>query len=176
MMHAVQRGTLPAITSLLSFALPAWVLVMDLDYIFRNIDTRIPKILEQSDMPVWVAVVLVLFFTMFFPVFFGMLLASFFPTIEIRRDGLNCSYWEFINCRVKWEEVESLAYYPNGYIVLRIEKRGLPILNGLYFYSLQARILRTRLPVVILSPGLEKRNELIEEILKKASPRIVQKE
>ncbi len=175
-MHFVQRGLLPAITGLVSFVLPFWVLILDLSYIFRNVNTRIPEILAQSSVPVWLAVVIMLFSTMFFPIFFGMFLASIFPTIEIRREGLYASYWEFFGCRVKWEEIDSLAYYSNGYIALRVDKRGLPILNGTYFYRLQGRIAKSRLPTIILSPGLQKRDEIITEIMKKGSPRIIQKE
>jgi len=175
-MYSVQKGILPVITSIVSFALPIWVVILDLKYIFENINARIPQIMGDSTKPVWLVITMLLFFTMFFPLFFGLLLASIFPVIEIRRDGLNFCYWTFFNCKVKWQEIDSLIYYQNGYIILRIDKRGLSIFNGLYFNSLQARFIRSQLPILVFSPGLENRNEIIKEILGKGTPRIVNKE
>src|SRR5688572_25941872 len=128
-MYSVQKGILPTTINIISFVFPIWVLILDMKYVFENIDTRIPQIMGDSTKPVWLVIVLLLFFTMFFPVFIGLLLTSIFPTIEIRRDGLNFNYWVFVNCKVKWEEIDSLVYYPNGYIILRIDKRGLSIFN-----------------------------------------------
>ncbi|HNE05006.1 MAG TPA: hypothetical protein PKJ84_06335 [Anaerolineales bacterium] len=174
-MFLIQKGILPTIIGIVSFLLPAWVLFLDTKYILENLDTRIPEILGNSTKSIWLIVAMLYFFTMFFPIYFGMLLASIFPTIEIRRDGINFKYWEFLTCKAKWDEIESIIYYPNNYIVLRIDKRGLPMLNGLYFNSLQSKFLKSQLPILVLSPGLEKRDEVIREILKNSSPRIVQK-
>jgi hypothetical protein len=174
-MYSVQKGILPTITGIISLALPIWVLILDLNYIVTNINTRIPEIMGDSKKPVWLVVAMSLFFTMFFPVIFGMLFANIFPSIEIRRDGISCKYWGFFGSKVKWEEIDSLVYYPNGYVILRVDKRGFSFLNGLYFNDLMARMFRSQLPVIIFSPGLEKRDELITEILSKCSPRIVHK-
>ena len=66
----------------------------------------------------------------------------------------------FFGSKIKWGEIDSLVYYPNGYIILRVDKRGFSFLNGLYFNDLMARRFRSQLPVIILSPGLEKKDEL----------------
>lgn len=172
-MYSIQKGFVPFITGITSIVLPLWALISVSKYVFENINTRIPEILGESTKPIWLIVAMMYFFTMFFPVFFGLLFASIFPNAEIRRDGINFRYWGFFGSKVKWEEVDSLIYYPNGYIILRIDKRGLSIFNGLYFNDLQGKVLKSQLPILVFSPGLEKREEIVAEILDKCSPRIV---
>jgi hypothetical protein len=172
-MYSNQKGIIPAITGIISLVLPIWILFLDTKYIFNNINTRIPEIMGDSTKPLWVVVLLYYSTTMFFPVFFGLFFANLFPSIEIRNDGIRFSYWEFFGYKVLWDEIESLVYYPNGYVVLQVNKRGIPLFNGLYFNALIARFFRSYLPVIIMSPGLRKRNEIISEILSKCSPRVV---
>ena len=174
-MYSVQRGVIPTIAGIISAILPVWPLILDLKYIFENINTRIPEIMGDSQKPIWLVVVGVVFFTMFFPVFFGMLLAGIFPAIKIQHDGIKFIYWLVLGSMVKWDEIESLVYYPNGYVVLRINKLGLPFFNGQYFNLLHARVIGSQLPILIFSPGLEKKEEIIGEILKKSSARVVHK-
>jgi hypothetical protein len=174
-MYSVQKGFVPLITGVVSVILPLWVLILDTNYVFENINTRIPELMGDSTKPLWSVVVMVYFFTMLFPVIIGLLLASIFPNIEIRRDGLSFKYWGFWGSKVKWNEIDSLVYYPNGYIVMRLDKRGLSIFNGLYFNDLQGKVLKSQLPILVLSPGLENREEMVAEILTKCSPRIVLK-
>ena len=161
---------------MLSFILPVSPFILDVKYVFENINTSIPEILGDSAKPIWLVIAMMFFFTMFFPVFFGMLLASIFPAIKVQHDGIDFSYGFFFGSKVRWNEIDSLVYYPNGYVVLRIDKRGLPIFTGLYFNKLQAGFIKSQLPILIFSPGLEKRKELIDEILEKGSPRVVRKE
>jgi hypothetical protein len=172
-MYSIQKGFVPFITGIVSIVLPLWTLISVSKYVLENINTRIPEILGESTKPIWLIVVMTYFFTMFFPVFFGLLFASVFPNVEVRRDGINFRYWGFFGSKVKWEEIDSLIYYPNGYIILRIDKRGLSIFNGLYFNDLQGKLLKSQLPILVFSPGLEKREEIVAEILDKCSPRIV---
>lgn len=174
-MYHTQKGLLPILAGLLSYVLPISVLLLLLDYVMKNIYTRIPDLIGNSTKPIWLVVAMLFITMMVFPVFFGMMLASIFPSVEIRRDGLSFKYWEFFGCKVKWNEIDSLAYYPNGNIILRVDKRGLPLFNGLYFNELFAKRARSQLPIIILSPGLERRDEVIAEILAKSSPRIIQK-
>jgi hypothetical protein len=172
-MYSIQKGFVPFVTGITSIVLPLWALISVSKYVLENVNTRIPEILGDSTKPIWLIVAMMYFFTMFFPVFFGLLLASIFPNVEIRRDGVNFRYWGFWGSNVKWEEIDSLVYYPNGYIILRIDKRGLSIFNGLYFNDLQGKVLKSQLPILVFSPGLEKREEIVAEILDKCSPRIV---
>lgn len=172
-MYSIQKGVLPRLTGIIGLVLPIFVLLLDMDYILKNISTRIPELMGNSTKPVWLVVLMFLFVTMFFPIYFGMLLASIFPAIEIRRDGIKFTFWEFFGSKINWDEIDSLVYYTNGNIILLIDKRGFPLFNGLYFNDLLAKRFRSHLPIIILSPGLEKREEIIKEILSKCSPRIV---
>jgi len=174
-MYTVQKGILPTITGITSFILPFWILGLDVDYVLRNINTRIPEMMGDTTKPLWLLIVMFFFFTLFFPVLFSMILASIFPTIEVRKDGINFAFLGFFGAKVKWEEIDSLVYYPNNYILLRIDKRGFPLLNGLYFNQLQAGPVKSQLPILIFSPGLQNRDEIVSEIIEKASPRIVRK-
>lgn len=174
-MYSVQKGFVPFITGIVSLILPLWVLILNTRFVFENINTRIPEIVGDSTKPLWSVVVMSYFFIMLFPVIIGLLLASIFPNIEIRRDGLSFKYWGFWGTKVKWDEIDSLVYYPNGYVVMRLDKRGFPAFNGLYFNALQGKFVKSQLPILVLSPGLENREEMISEILTKCSPRIVRK-
>jgi len=162
-MHSTQKGWLPVLVIGLSYLFPFLMLIDSLVFLF-----------DQEELTLTV-VVTYLAVMLFFPLFFGMFAASFFPTIEIRKHGLNISFWGIFSVNLTWDEIDSVVYYPNGYIILRTDKKGIALFNGLYFYSLQAKILRSRLPTVVLSPWLEKRNEIMREVIKNSSPREVHK-
>ena len=174
-MYSIQKGFIPSIIGIISIVLPLWVLISVSKYIIENIDTRIPEIMGESTKPIWLIIVMLFLLSMLFPVYFGLLFASIFPNVELRRDGINFRYWGVFGSKVKWGEIDSLVYYSNGYVVLRIDKRGLSIFNGLYFNDLQGKVLKSQLPILVFSPGLETREEIINEILNKSTPRIVRK-
>lgn len=161
-MYSTQKGWLPSLVIGLSYLIPFLTLIRSLIFVFE-------EGLTWPVMATFLAVIL------FFPMYFGMFAASFFPTIELRKQGINVSFWEFFSVNIKWDEIESVVHYPNGYVILRVDKKGLPLINGLYFYSLQGKILRSKLPTIVLSPWLQKKEELINEILRNSAPRVVRK-
>jgi hypothetical protein len=174
-MRLSQRGLLPAITKLLGFVLPAYPFGLNVKYVIDKINMGTPELVGDSQTPDWLLFAMVFFFVMIFPVFFGMFFASIFPSMEPCTDGVRFSYWFLIGSKVKWNEIGGLVYYPNGYVVLRVDKYGLPFLNGQYFNMMRARFIDSQLPILIFSPGLEKREELIAEIRRNCSVRVAYK-
>ena len=161
-MRAVQKGWLPGLVKFVSFFLPIIVLFKSLLFLIDY---------DGHDLMINVVFLVCI---LFFPVYFGVFLGSIFPTIQIKENGICVYYWLMFSTFIKWDEIESVIHYPNRYIVLKIDKKGFSLFNGTYFFSLLGKFLKSKLPVVIFSPWLEKGNEILEEVSKKSLPRIVQ--
>jgi len=162
-MYSVQKGIIPRITKVISILLPFGVFMLNLTDLFKTPYQYGWKVEVFSFLAI-----------MFFPIVVGLFLASIFPSIGLRRTGININYWGGWGRNVKWEEIDSLVYYPNGYIIIRIAKT-LAIFRGLYFNILLAKFVRSNLPILILSPSFENRDKFIEELLKHCEPHIMHK-
>ena len=163
-MRSRQKGFIPTTTILVSYLIPLGIFGSYLTFILDEKPQVIYgwKVISLS----FISVFLLLGFGVFFR------LASIFPTLEISESGLKTSYWMFFRKKIKWDDVESIVYYPNGYVILKINRTGFPF-TGLYYYQLMGMRLKVRKPVIVLAPGFEEREKFINEMLQYCSPRIV---
>jgi hypothetical protein len=95
-----------------------------------------------------------------------------FPDIRLVKSGLKYRFYGLISGLIRWNEIERLVNLPGGHVAVVIARKGIPLLNGLFVNKLYGRVFRYDYPILIMSPSLEGREEiirLIREMIKKYS-------
>ncbi len=153
-MFTNQKGSFPfvsKITGLIIFVYPTFMVMgysireMFIDFTAENIFLR------------FLAAALVLFF----PLWIGQFLLNMFPKIKITEQGVKYLSFPLIIRLIKWDEIESLVYFRNGYAALILQKRGFILLNGLYYNKLYGMIVRAFDPVIFIAPNISSQPELL---------------
>lgn len=161
-MYIKPRGLLPNLTALVGFLIPGGAIILYLPIAHEVIG---PAASSLSDKTAGLVFTLILFF---FPFFFGIFFSSLFPEIKLTQHGIAYRYWQFLGGTVKWEEIET-AIVKKNMIILGISRRGIPLFNGLYFYTLHGMLFRLGLPVLLISVDSTSRQELLQ-MLENNSP------
>lgn len=98
------------------------------------------------------------------PLIIGSFFVSAFPKIGLGKDGIEtCTYLVF-RSRIKWSEIDSILELPKGYKAITIARPGLSLINGLYSKKIFGDIVKSKLPVLLISPYLENLELILEEI------------
>jgi hypothetical protein len=82
---------------------------------------------------------------------FGNWLSWIFPAVKVTRNGLRCKHMFFYGS-VKWSEMDTVLEFKNGVTALSINRKGLPLLNGLFFEWLTGKALRQKVPMILFTP------------------------
>lgn len=98
------------------------------------------------------------------PLLIGSFCISAFPEIRIFEKGIECRTYKFIRSKIYWNEIIDVISLPKGYMALTISRRGSPLLNGLYSNKIYGGIVKSKYPVLLLSPHLENKEVLLREI------------
>ena len=98
------------------------------------------------------------------PLIIGSFFVSAFPAIGITNNGIETRTYFFFRSRITWKEIDSVITLPKGYRAIAIRRPGLPLINGLYSNKIYGDIVRSHLPVILLSPQLENIDSLLEQI------------
>jgi hypothetical protein len=101
--------------------------------------------------------------------FFGYLASFFFklfPALAVTPEGLSCIYIQGVLVNfIKWNEIQKITKR-GDYVVLLLFRPGLPSFKGLHINSLYGRALGLSSPVLLLSPYLSERDEIVAKIQK----------
>jgi hypothetical protein len=87
-----------------------------------------------------------------------------FPSVRVVRDGIKYHSIGWLKGITKWNEVEELLLFEDGYIAIAFERPGLFLINGTYFNKLYGILIRHELPVLYLSPNTSNREEILTAI------------
>jgi len=163
-MYSYQKGTLPLFTTFLGMFIPSiffiYALKTLLPHFVKSINAQPINIIIENTISLIIG--LVLYWTL--PIFFGVFFSGIFPAIRITEKGISFIYLGgLVRGLILWNEIEKLRKLPYGYLALIIDRPGLPLLNGLYMSSIYGRLIRTYKPVIILSPNLKIRENIIEK-------------
>lgn len=162
-MYTKPKGLLPNITAFFGFAIPGISLIFYLPTLGEIIRIANFSIVDLTGGIVFTVVIL------FFPFYIGIFLASIFPDIKVDEHGIRYRYLEFFTGIIQWAEIERAAMR-GEYLIVQVARPGLPLLNGLYFKSLLARVLGYSNPTIIISADSSFRDELLERITKMGRP------
>lgn len=165
-MYKVQRGALPFIASLFG----AFLLVLGM---FVSLNFAIPDVMgyvsqrpfSAANLAVDILANVITMLFMLSPLWFiGAFLVSLFPEIRLVENGVKYRVLVFTGI-LKWREIDHVIRLRNDYVAVTINRKGLYFLNGLYFNRLQGIFIRHEQPVLLLAPGLEDREALLQEIV-----------
>jgi hypothetical protein len=107
----------------------------------------------------------ILFYLSAIPLFvFGFYLTSIFPRIKLTRGGLKYRSILFYG-QLRWNEIDNLFEMKNGTILISINPKRFFLFKGLLFQRLTGVFLGHKYPVLLLAPGLEQRDQIVEEIM-----------
>ncbi len=156
-MYSQQNGFFPLLVKLLGMAILVYfILVTLLQAISKLITNHEP--IELLITVVASSVVLV------FPVWLGLLLVKMFPSVRVVKNGIKYMSIGFLKGIIKWDEIEELLLFENGYIAVAFHRPGLFLLNGTYFNQLYGKLIRHESAVLFLSPGTANREEILTTI------------
>jgi hypothetical protein len=102
------------------------------------------------------------------PIFliFGLFFLNIFPDIRLTPDGLKYRVGPIpIYGLIKWSEIESVVQMKYEIIRIAIKRNGFLGFNRLFFQRYIGLFLHHEYPLLLLSPGLERRDEIVQEIL-----------
>jgi hypothetical protein len=97
-----------------------------------------------------------------FPIWISLFLLKMFPKIQITEQGIKYLSFPIQTKLIKWDEMEGLVRFRNGFAALIFDKKGLILLNGLYYYKLYGMIVKAYKPVIILSPNILTQTQLLD--------------
>lgn len=102
------------------------------------------------------------------PFYFGILLTSKYPSVKITGSGIKYLFF-FGICKgvIKWNEIEEIRTQINGDVILLINRKGISIFNGLYFFSMHGD--KYYEPILILSRSTENFEVLLSTIESKVA-------
>ena len=97
--------------------------------------------------------------------FFGMYLANIYPRILLTRGGLHYLGFTFYYGQLRWNEIDGLFELKNGTILISINPKRFFLFKGMLFQRLTGILLGHKCPVLLLAPGFDQRDRIIEEIM-----------
>lgn len=97
--------------------------------------------------------------------FFGMYLANIYPRILLTREALHYLGFMFYYGQLRWNEIENLIELKNGTILVLISPKRFFLFKGMLFQRFTGVLLGHKQPILLLAPGLELRNQIIEEVM-----------
>jgi len=155
-MYKIQKGILPSILRIVGAVLILYSMLIFFKVMVWPIwQGNQSSIFEQ----------MIIFSTTSIPFFvFGFLLISVFPEVRLSQEGLRYRVLLFYGM-VRWNEFYNLVEMKNGVILLSVNRKGLFFFNGLLVQRFIGYILRHEYPVILLAPGLEQRERMLEEIM-----------
>ncbi len=155
-MYKRQQGLLPFIFRFGGFAalllsIVSFVIWFPRALFHQNVPANFdPIVVLLTDFPVCLIV--------------GLLLFSVFPEIRLTSEGLKYRVVAIYGL-IKWSEIESVEQIKSEVIRIAIKRDGFSFLNGLYLQRIVGWYMHHEYPLLLLSPGLEGRDELVQEIL-----------
>lgn len=99
------------------------------------------------------------------PLIIGSFFVNAFPNIRITENGLECCTYIFFCSRFKWSEIDGVMELSKGYKAITISRSGFALINGLYSNKIYGDIVKSKLPVILLSPNLEDKETLLQQII-----------
>jgi hypothetical protein len=103
----------------------------------------------------------------------GTMLVGLFPDVRVSKEGVGYKYLLFLG-QIYWNEISEVYEVTRprlfkGCIALIISREGYSRLctKGLYHQTLHARFIGAGLPILLISPGLENRDEILNTIKSK---------
>jgi hypothetical protein len=108
----------------------------------------------------------ILFYTFAIFLFFvGLYLTNIYPRILLTRGGLHYLGFMFYYGQIRWNEIDSLFELKNGTILILINPKRFFMFKGMLFQRLTGVLLGHKRPVLLLAPGFELRDRIIQEIM-----------
>jgi hypothetical protein len=152
-----QKGFFPVISKVLGliiFAYPTFiVLVNTIHDVYSNFTLSDTILRLIADM-----IVLVI------PIWVSQFLLSLFPSIKITEQGVKYLSFPIRTNLIKWDEIDSIVRFRNGYAAVVFNKKGFIILNGLYYNKIYGMIIKAFDPVIFLSSNILNQTELLEKL------------
>lgn len=143
-MYKRQKGTLPFISQLLGL----FILVYPT---FGILFYAIPKILKGIGTET-IATLLATVLLLSFPLSIGWLLLFLFPRVKFFNNGVRYMTSPVTTKLIKWDDVDFLHIFKNGYGALVIRSCGSILFSGFWvnkFYGLATGVID---PIILLSP------------------------
>jgi hypothetical protein len=171
-MYKSQRGCLPYFTTLIgtiSFVLICTgILIINL----KSLSSSHLSV-EPTDMLINIlsnfAISLILLI-IFLP--WSLFLSEMFPAIQLSKEGIKYRYLAFFGGVIKYNEVKEIVDLRRfaRYKLIVISRKGFFLFNGLWKPTIFGLLFTGRLiPVLVLSPGIEDREKLLDEIQRNLS-------
>jgi hypothetical protein len=98
------------------------------------------------------------------PLIAGALFVNAFPEIRCSEKGLETRVYKIFITTFPWEELNEIIEAPHNIKAVVIKRRGLNLVNGLYSNQIYGHNVKSKFPVLLLAPGLENRDEIINFI------------
>jgi hypothetical protein len=127
-----------------------------------------PILLRDLEIPNDFELRILLYLSTMLLFFLGLYLTSIFPRILITRGGLTYLGFILYFGHLRWNEIDNLIELKNGTILISINPRRFFLFKGMLFQRLTGVLLGHKCPVLLLAPGLELRDQIIEEIMAKS--------
>jgi len=148
------------------------VLVYFVTTTFASAATKIISISSISDI---VITFLAMTVVLLVPIWIGLFFVKMFPSFRITKDGVKCSSVGPLKDLIRWNEIEELIMFENGYIAMAFHRSGFFLLNGLYYNKLYAMIVKHEGAVLYISPSTESRDEILNAIFNHAGIKPIKK-
>ena len=170
MTHSSQRGLLPNVLWLIGCLL-IFIPVYGLFVIFPDIIVEAKRQPTSSSLVFFIAQFVLQEFIFFaFSAYLSLFVFKMFPSLAVTADGISCVYLPgMLVDFFKWSEIRKISARGDN-VFLVIFRPGLPLFNGLHINSFYGRIFGFGVanPVLLLSPALENREKMLQEIRTKA--------
>jgi hypothetical protein len=167
-MYKIQKGFLPLALLIIGMITIMYSLIVIFALLAKPIifgKLELPSDFEQR----------VLFYLVAFPLLtFGLYLISIFPWIRLSKVGLKYRGLLF-NGTVKWAEIDNLVELKGRIILLSIAPKRFFLLKGLLFQRFTGMLLGYEHPVILLSPGLQQREQILKEIMANSPAKEIRK-
>jgi hypothetical protein len=167
-MYFRQKHYLATIESILGLLIAICTLLSGTRIIFLLLNSE--NYADPGDGERYVRVI----FVMLLATLISTIMVGMFPDIKVEDRGIRYRLFYIYTMLIKWEEMEDILFLRNGFIALGISRPGVSLFNGLYLNKLYSHIIKYDQPILFLSPGLEKKEEILQEIIEKSHPRIIE--
>jgi hypothetical protein len=156
-MYYRQKGLIPLSTSFLGITIAVYSLLTSIVETFKNLQL-------SSTMVDIIASLVAACIVLAIPIWASLFLILMFPAIKIMEDGLKYSSLGIITGTIKWNEIENLRGFDNGFIAIGIRRKGFFLFNGLYFNKIYALLIGHESPVLFLSSKTENLKGIVNAI------------
>ncbi len=156
-MFKSQKGLYPVISKLFGLVIFVYPTFMVTGYAIHNIYlnfTLVDAILS----------IIAAYLVLLIPIWISRFLLGLFPRIRITEQGVKFLAFPIRINLIRWDEIDSIVRFQNGYAALVFNKKGFILLNGLYFNKLYGMIIKAFDPVIFLSPNVLNQAELLDKL------------